>query len=579
MATVSAVYTNGTSSIEITFVTWQKSVDYNTAAVTVGWQLQFGNATGNYITTQVTAKINNEAVYDTYNTWANGTIISGSYIYQMPLNGGSKSVPFSINAKAVSGDVYDSDTIPLSINTHAMFNSFPDYYDTENFDMEYTCNGTSSIVQSIQLEADFLETRYLSINSTSSVTEIEPYTIVFTDEERAAMRATFDSLPSINYATPYGTAIFYLRTIFTDGSYQRDRTDVRVYIAKNPPTFNPTIVDTSATAIALTGDKNTLVRHISNAHVTINPVTSYGSTLASYGVTHGSSSYEGQNEVDIRPVESDTFYFYATDSIGMTGTQTVTVPFVDYVKLTCNLKKGAITGVGTYDISVNGKFFNDSFGKTTNELFVYYRYKLKDGEYSDWVRITNVSYDSNAMSYVATATISGLDYNSSYTFQAYAADIIDTVHSAERDVISLPVFDWSATDFNFNVPVTIQDKALGANRILWEGNDVVLANANLELAEPISEQFSGIVLIFSGSSGDVSWSTHYVPKELVKFYNGGGHTFLMAVNAGLSTFGAKYLYITDDMITGHTTNGQIGSSASGIMFANSSYVLRYVIGV
>jgi hypothetical protein len=53
---------------------------------------------------------------------------------------------------------------------------------------------------------------------------------------------------------------------------------------------------------------------------------------------------------------------------------------------------------------------------------------------------------------------------------------------------------------------------------------------------------------------------------------------MMNINAGFSGFGAKYLYIYDNRITGHETNTASGAN-SGVTFNNSQYVLRYVIGV
>lgn len=143
--------------------------------------------------------------------------------------------------------------------------------------------------------------------------------------------------------------------------------------------------------------------------------------------------------------------------------------------------------------------------------------------------------------------------------------------------------------------ITIASRKYGENQILWEVEDgedgyYMYEGQTAELKidgypSKISKQPHGIVLVFShydnveGKADDTSWSTHFVPKEMVKLNNGGGQTFLMPINAGLSTFGSKYLYIYDDRIVGHVTNDKNGTAESGITFRNQDYVLRYVIGV
>lgn len=139
----------------------------------------------------------------------------------------------------------------------------------------------------------------------------------------------------------------------------------------------------------------------------------------------------------------------------------------------------------------------------------------------------------------------------------------------------------------------VDGRKYGENQILWEG--ALHMNGEQSIPEEGDEGFSissmphGIVLVFSGYDNDanvakdVSWSTHFVPKEMIKYNNGGGQLFMMSINAGFSEFAGKYLYITDTSITGHdgNTDGTTADnpSASGIVFANSRYVLRYVIGV
>ena len=129
-------------------------------------------------------------------------------------------------------------------------------------------------------------------------------------------------------------------------------------------------------------------------------------------------------------------------------------------------------------------------------------------------------------------------------------------------------------------------------KVLWEGSNAMGANTTITLNDKMSNQVSGIVLVFARNDINdptipVSWNSHFVSKDLIAGFDnttvgqfGGGHVFLMANNAALSTFGAKYLsFYGEKEIRGHTSNTQSGTAASGLTFDNSGFYLKYVIGV
>ena len=121
----------------------------------------------------------------------------------------------------------------------------------------------------------------------------------------------------------------------------------------------------------------------------------------------------------------------------------------------------------------------------------------------------------------------------------------------------------------------------GTGRILWSGGMYMTAGHKAELSEPILSQPNGIVLTFSryanGEVQDTNFHQFFIPKAFVNQKNGYGHTFFMAANKFL-VVATKYLYINNTHITGHADNSATGT-ASGITYDNSSFVLRYVIGV
>lgn len=133
----------------------------------------------------------------------------------------------------------------------------------------------------------------------------------------------------------------------------------------------------------------------------------------------------------------------------------------------------------------------------------------------------------------------------------------------------------------------IKGRIYGANQVLWDGGTGFFMHDTqvAKLAQPITNQPNGIVLVFSlyrnGASEDVSINTFFVSKREVELMPGAPHTFIMGINAGLSTIGAKYLYISDTEIRGHASNAVDATEPveSGLVVKNKSFVLRYVIGV
>ena len=108
-------------------------------------------------------------------------------------------------------------------------------------------------------------------------------------------------------------------------------------------------------------------------------------------------------------------------------------------------------------------------------------------------------------------------------------------------------------------------------------------NTSITFSDTVDNQQNGILLVFSlyrnNAAEDVSITTAFIGKKEIELLPGAPHFYLMGINAGMSVIGAKYLYIANDGITGHSGNTTSGTAASGITFNNNNFVLRYVIGV
>lgn len=138
---------------------------------------------------------------------------------------------------------------------------------------------------------------------------------------------------------------------------------------------------------------------------------------------------------------------------------------------------------------------------------------------------------------------------------------------AERTYYGGAWGDWETTYVN-------------GKRVLWSGAKYMNASQTIELSEPISNMSNGIVLVFSGYANGAAQNTDFVsmfvPKYLVDVHGGKGHSFML-VNSNATRVGRKYLYISNNSITGNDNNVSTGD-VSGITWNNNYYVLRYVLG-
>lgn len=105
-------------------------------------------------------------------------------------------------------------------------------------------------------------------------------------------------------------------------------------------------------------------------------------------------------------------------------------------------------------------------------------------------------------------------------------------------------------------------------------------NQDLTFSEPVSEQLTGIVLVWSWWSGsqaeDWGWETFFIPKAMVQLHDGVGYDCPLS-RPKSSYFGNKYVYIYDTHIKGHADNVATGT-ANNVPYTNNKWVLRYVFG-
>lgn len=464
---------------------------------------------------------------------------------------GSKSVTitgvFNIQATldgSYVSSVTASGTVTLdAIPRAATITSAPNFTDEDNPVLKYS-NPAGSVVDKLRAYIEH-------VSGSDTVTIISPrdisksgtsYTFKLTDDEREVLQSAAKNAKSI-------TARFVVHTGIDDTDYW-SWLDKTLTIANAEPTLSPTVKDTNATTKALTGDEAKFVRGYSNAAFTVGASVKKGASIKSQGVTCGGKSSAAASGT-LSAVEGASFVFSVTDSRGYTATKTLTKTLIDYVALTCSMKVGTPTADGKCAISISGSYFNGSFGAVANTLTVQYRQSSDGG--STWGAWVDAAATKSGNSYSADVALTGLDYQTAYTFQARAVDKLATVPTATKTVKATPVFDWGEDSFNFNVPVHLPNStavyganasgtprnlvhinqsnqshfgygsyAAGEGSVVYNGNEVyirskegVYINGNLLADQPVAHGTSGIWTYWKLASGLAIVSGFFTLSETI----------------------------------------------------------------
>jgi hypothetical protein len=335
------------------------------------------------------------------------------------------------------------------IPRQATITSATDFTDEDNPSIIYSNPAGEEVVESLQACISFTgsedDIAYRNISKTGTT-----YTFELTEEERTILRnATATEKSKKVY--------FYIKTVIGGITYY-SYLPKTLTIINATPTIAPTAVDVGNISKTLTGDASgTIINGYNTIEVNANATALKGASIVSYLIKCGSKSITTASG-KLNGVDSSTIEFSVTDSRGYITKQTLSRKFIEYFKPTCNLEATAPTTEGELTFTVKGVFFNATFGAQNNELTLQYRIKQGNGDYSEWITLTPTIKDNE---YNNTTVLAGLDYRSAYTLQARAIDKIyngtseEAIVSAEIKVKTIPVYDWSEDDFNFNVPVNI----------------------------------------------------------------------------------------------------------------------------
>lgn len=171
-------------------------------------------------------------------------------------------------------------------------------------------------------------------------------------------------------------------------------------------TFEYEDVDTTTTS--LTGDNQITVRDYSDVQITISvankAVGNNSASIVKYRFTVGNTSVEQSYSSDspvtatINNMSSHTIRVTAIDSRGLETTAKIETTMKNYINITFSKAKGyREDGVGTTVLfDIVGAYWNGNFGNTSNTInTIWYRWKVKNGTYSNWISIINSFTISN----------------------------------------------------------------------------------------------------------------------------------------------------------------------------------------
>lgn len=253
------------------------------------------------------------------------------------------------------------------------------------------------------------------------------------------------------------------------------------------PEISSTVATTDAISLQLSGNTSTIINGVSNVQINLYAAPTPGAYVKDKWCQNMPNYYsdrQGTTQTFIGH-NNGVFRFGAVDTRNRSAVKTITLAAVDYKSPTVSINGIEINTSGVATIDISGTWFKGSFGKVSNDITVSYRYKSNSSSsWGSWTTIPNVTKNDDG-TFSATVTKSGLSYTETYNFEARVQDAINTVSSKEYIAKSLPVFDWSSDDFNFNVPVSVLSPTDSNNPATKQYVDNSI--------NPLAEKFASII--------------------------------------------------------------------------------------
>lgn len=521
-----------------------QSIANNTSNITVKAILKWGGGSwnGNKQPGSITV---NGTTYSFNKSFNTAQAYSGSVtIHSVTVNvkhntDGKKTVSYSAkyDTDLSSGVVSASGSKTLTtIPRQATLSSAPNFNDETNPKITYS-NPAGTAVTTLQAGiftsdggASFAPYRDISKSSTS---------LTFNLSEAISSGTVRDKLLKTCNTSNSMSIRFYVKTIIGGNTYRSYLTKTFSVVNANP-TLQPVISDIGGASQQLTGgNPDVIIKGFNYTTCSYNAAPLKHAELTGLKVVSGSKNKTETRTVGsdvvlptasvLENVDSGTFVVTVTDSRGNSSTQTIEKTFVDYIPLTCQFINGKPTADGEMLFTIAGNYFNGCFGEPgvaqDNSLLVQWRMKkiepvideetgeqISDGEYGEWTTVEPTITDNT---YAYTETITGLDYQSTYSFQARAQDKLNEVNgkfieTSEIKVKCQPLFDWNDEDFTFNIPVNANNGMTVTNDI--NTNSLIAENTLMVRGHTVHTKWDRVSVALTNTPSGSSYTCYYYPS-------------------------------------------------------------------
>ena len=258
-------------------------------------------------------------------------------------------------------------------------------------------------------------------------------------------------------------------------------------VYKTPYVNNLSYLITDTLSQNLTGATNVAIKGISNVQVTNTPTKSLNdnSTIASYtfvasnmaGVTQTSNTYtfNGLLGSIIRSVATDSRNY--STSLSQGAIELDSSHFLDYATPSITTLTATRTEEtsSTVNVSIEGTFWNNSFGNSTNAITLSKRLKIDDGSYGSWSTITP-TISGNDFTYTGTVNVAS---TSTGTLEI---KVVDSTNSEYTLTVSIPkgksLFDIGENVLRVNNNLYVDGSmALGDSN---SNNDILLNSKSIK---------------------------------------------------------------------------------------------------
>jgi hypothetical protein len=532
---------------------WTATQNIASNTSTISWTLSCsGGKVNMYAERTLKVVINGKAVVDKTARVERykGTISSGTTTIAHNTDG-TKSFSVSISAAVYTSAVNCTGSKTFTLNQiprGASITSAEAFTDESNPVLTYS-NPAGSIVESMQAciaSTDggtiYVPYRDIDISGTS-------YTFNFTEEERENLRKLIPNAKSLETK-------FYIKTVIAGNPYYSSLQKT-FSIANAEPEVSIDAYASDTLTQTLLGSSNGVIIGFTDLKYTVSATAKKHATIKSYSVVNGTDT-KTTTTGTFTDVKDKNTTVTVTDSRGYTKQANVMFgTVVNYIYPTATLSYSNVSADGSFELNMRGNCYSGKFGGNPNVFVLQYRYKAIGGEWSTWQTFTDINLSDNT--YTATHTVSGLDYRKSYVVEYAIVDSIGKATSNQIEVNFLPLFDWGANDFNFNVKtLTMDGGSIYAEHVLFEDDSGEIGVVNLSASVA---DFKYLEIYFEDNNLDGAGYT--------KIYNPHGKSVdLSLVEASPS--GTTYIRRTTYEVYGNTMTPI--TDGIGLIYVNSANV-------